>query len=132
MAVGLGVGGFGCVECMPDAAEDAWRARQGMAVVAALVEDVHVSVRILACGACGQHFVSVFTERIDWVGGEDPQDWAVLPLTADESGELRAGSSTLELGAIGVGRRCLRRAYPSDGDVTVGWSTGPVWIGPYG
>ena len=78
---------------------------------------------------------AVFTERIDWVGGEDPQEWAVLPLTGGEAERVRSEFGTAgpaALGTVGTGRPCLRRAYPVDGEPAVGWSTGPVWLGPYG
>ena len=40
---------------------------------------------VLQCRRCDQRFLSVFTETIDWQDGEDPQQWAVLPITNEEA-----------------------------------------------
>ena len=119
---------FGCGVCFPPSADAAWTARQGLAQVARLVEEPHVSVWIGACGTCRQRYLSVFTERIDWVNGEDPQDWALMPVTEEEAAALVGGVSA---GEIGVGRRCLRAYHPSDEGMRVFWSVGPAVIGPH-
>jgi len=41
-------------------------ARRALDFEAELIDESHVHVAILACGQCGQRFVSVFTETIDW------------------------------------------------------------------
>lgn len=87
-----------------------------------------MSVWIGKCGACGQRYLSVFTERIDWVNGEDPQDWALMPVTEEESAAASGGAA---LGEIGVGRRCLRAYHPSDDGMRMFWSVGPAVIGPH-
>jgi hypothetical protein len=83
---------------------------------------------------CGQAFATVFTERIDWVGGEDPQTWLVLPLTSDEVDTL-AGTEQAQLVAtlttFGRGRRFLVRDYPSDGPIALWWRPDGFAVGPH-
>ncbi len=82
---------------------------------------------LLACPACSQRFVSVFTETIDWADGEDPQYWTVLPITAAEAAGLarRRGSLTeTELNGLGPGRRSLRRDHPKGAAPRSFWDAG--------
>jgi hypothetical protein len=125
---------FGCPQCMPADAEEAWAAKEGFHLVAELVEESHYSVRITACPACGQHFVDVFTERIDWVNGEDPQSSAVLPVTEAEAEALAAQGEKVSqrlIESFGVARRYLRWDYPSATQPSVHWAQGNFWIGPH-
>lgn len=82
---------------------------------------------ILVCPKCSQRFVSVFTEQIDWVEGEDPQSWTLLPITPPEAASLsQLGSALTEPGlhALGQGRRSLRCDYPKEAGPRCFWSTG--------
>jgi hypothetical protein len=121
---------FGCACCWPAEADAAWDARRSLDREAELVDEPHFHMMILACGACGQRFLSVMTETIDWAGGEDPQHWSLLPLTAYEAAKLGLGTSESELEAVGRGRRSLRRDHPAGGPARTSWSTG-VAIGPH-
>lgn len=87
---------------------------------------------LLACPACSQRFVSVFTETIDWADGEDPQYWTVMPITAVEAAGLTRLCGALtetELNALSPGRRSLRHDHPKaaaprsfwDVGISVGW-----------
>jgi hypothetical protein len=85
-------------------------------------------VTILACRACGQRFLSVFFEQVDWVDSDDPQEWTVAPITPDEAAELAARNHTVDDGAfaaISAGRRCLRVSHPKGAGRSVFWSTEP-------
>jgi hypothetical protein len=44
------------------------------------------------CDSCGQHFLTLFCERVDWADSDDPQTWLAFPLNADEAGQLRAAN----------------------------------------
>ncbi|HEX8500193.1 MAG TPA: hypothetical protein VF659_06330 [Pyrinomonadaceae bacterium] len=124
---------FGCNLCWPADAGAAWGARGGLTRLRELIDESHFIVAILACPGCGQQYVSVFTEMIDWVGGNDPQYWTLLPLTrAEAEGLLRQGASLNEmsLNALGRGRRSLRRDHPKDGPPRVFWGSG-VHVGPH-
>ncbi len=92
-----------------------------------LIDESHYSVTIAACPRCGQRFVLVFTETIDWAGGNDPQSWAVMPVTEAEGAELtRLGGEVTEaqLEALGPGRRSLFSHWPSDAGREARWTTG--------
>ncbi len=108
-------------------ADRAWRARGALAQVAELIDESHFSVRILACQHCTQRFLSVFEEEIDWVDGDDPQYWTLLPLTADEATRLLDSGDALtrtELVALGPGRRCLHRHHPKGAAPRTCWQGG--------
>lgn len=125
--------GFGCAECFQQAdSGEAWAAVRGFENLARLVEESHFSVSIRACAACGQRCVDVFTERIDWVNGEDPQTCVVLPITPGESERLVAAGGDVKLiESLGGSRRYLLWYYPADADKTVRWAQGNLWIGPH-
>ena len=123
---------FGCERCFGGDASAAWAAARARPI-AALVEESHFSVRLTAC-TCGQRFVVVFTERIDWSGGEDDQTWLVLPLTAAEVELLTACSDeNLERSLFEVGRerRCLVHAFPTGGALSTWWREGGFAVGPH-
>lgn len=122
---------FGCVECWPSAADAAWEARRALRVVEELIDESHFHVMILSCGRCGQRFLSIFTEMIDWADGDDPQYWTLLPITEAEAGELAGQGESLsdaQLGKVGPGRRCLRRNCPKGAAAETVWGSG-VWVG---
>jgi hypothetical protein len=117
----------GCGSCWPSSAADAWEARRALNCEADLIDESHFHVMILACQGCSQHFLSVFTEQVDWADGEDPQYWAVLPITPQESAGLIAKSGSLteaDLSALGPGRRSLWRDHPKGVAPSAYWGTG--------
>ncbi len=122
---------FGCKGCWPSSADAAWGARGLLRSEEELVDESHYYVMILTCSACSQRFISIFSERIDWVDGDDPQYWTVMPLTQQEAADLscRRGSlSEGELMSLAPDRRSLRRDYPKGADKpSVFWATG-VWF----
>ncbi len=82
---------------------------------------------ILACPDCGQRFVSIFAETIDWVDGDDPQFWSLLPISGAEALDLvLQGYALTEAGlsALGRGRRCLRLDHPKGTAPHIYWTTG--------
>lgn len=100
---------FGCQACIPDEPHHA--VQLGLIEIARLIDDSHFTLKIRACGQCGQRFVWVFTEQIDWDKGTDRQCWTVLPITGDEAESMIAGGEAVDLDAIqrmGQTRRFLR------------------------
>jgi hypothetical protein len=84
---------------------------------------------LLACPHCAQRFVSVFTETIDWVAGDDPQYWTLLPVTPAEANSLQQKGGALseaDLNALGPHRRSLRRDFPKGEESWVYWGSGIV------
>ena len=122
---------FGCAHCFQTTPEAAWQAR--LPLVAELLDESHFTVRIQECPHCGQRFVSIFTEMIDWSAGDDAQYWSVLPLTRDESEILLAQGEGVDVKLIesfGRGRRYLQRDYPTGKPERLQWHA-DLWIGPH-
>ncbi len=123
---------FGCARCAGDDATAAWDAIATTRLRHA-IDESHFTIRFTAC-ACGQAYAVVFTERIDWVGGEDDQRWLAVPLTATELAALDAASATALPGALtraAAGRRFLARAFPTGGVVSCVWRDAGFAIGPH-
>ncbi len=119
---------FGCVTCWPS---DAVRAWDHLTVLQGLEEPVaesHFSVRLRCCRQCGQRFLTVFYETIDWDDGKDPQFWTVLPVTETEAGSLIAAGrhAGFELRALAPQRRSLCHDSPKAGPKRSYWSLGVV------
>jgi hypothetical protein len=123
---------FGCARCAGEDAAAAWEATQSKRGPS-LVQESHFSIRLTEC-SCGQAFVVVFTERIDFHNGEDDQDWLVLPVTPAERSKLAAASEA-ELPRLvtelGRERRFLVRSFPTGGSISAGWRIGGFAIGPH-
>ncbi|MFO1030798.1 MAG: hypothetical protein U1F60_06955 [Planctomycetota bacterium] len=123
---------FGCDRCQGADAGIAWESGRRRHVHS-LIDESHYGIAITACD-CGQHFAKVFTERIDWVGGEDDQTWLLLPVLPAEVLQLQQ-CPVAELRAvvtrIGEGRRFVMHWYPTGGALGTAWRDGGFWIGPH-
>src|SRR5512145_807791 len=117
---------FGCRHCWPSDAKDAWKARGLLEREVDLVDESHFHVMILACRACAQRFVSVFTETIDWKEGDDAQFWSLMPITDAERTCLSATPSETELNRLGFGRQCLKHDHPTGERADTRWG---FWVG---
>ncbi len=116
--------GVGCDACWPASAQRALEARQALEAQHHLVDESHYSVRLLACRGCGQRFVSVFTERIDWTHGNDPQEYQLAPISGDEAAELIAAGESITEESIEQAAReryVLLHRYPNTGGPTTTW-----------
>ena len=122
----------GCPQCWPDDADAAWAARRALLPAATLVDESHYQVRVLGCAACGQRFLSVFTETVDWADGEDPQHWSMLPVDHDDLlALLRDGvPDESALAALAPRRRSLQRDFPKGGAPRCAWGVG-LRVGPH-
>jgi hypothetical protein len=117
----------GCNHCWPASAEAAWDARRGLRELAVWVDEPHFNVRGLQCVHCARHFISVFTESIDWTNGDDAQSWTIVPLTADELvrvKEVLPSSIEAALRAVPSQRRSLRRDHPTGRNAGTSWASG--------
>ena len=65
----------GCAICFPAEPVDL----PPLDIVRELASESHFIVSVKQCASCGQRFVSVFCERIDWARGADPQTRVVVP-----------------------------------------------------
>lgn len=98
-----------------------------------LIDDTHLIIRVRRC-ACGRAWLSIFTERVDFAGGDDPQRRELIPLEAEDIAALEpmAGRASeealLELGD-GWERRVLVRDWPGGAAQPVAaWRTGGLRI----
>jgi hypothetical protein len=124
---------FGCDRCWPAEADAAQQARFTLTRQVDLINESHFHVMTLACPSCGQRFVSVFTETIDWDDGEDPQYWTLMPITGAEATDLdREGGAVTEatLETLGPGRKCLQHDHPKGVSARSSWGTG-ILVGPH-
>lgn len=121
----------GCAACIPD--EPGSATSLGLAEVARLVDESHFAVKVRSCRVCGQEFLWIFTERIDYVAGNDPQCWSVLPISSAEAADLIRAADQLDLDALsrlGLRRRFLRDDTPALGARSCGYVYGQL-IGPH-
>lgn len=120
--------------CWPEAADAAWQGRSDLERRRELVDDSHFHVMILACKACGQPFLSVFTELTDHAGGDDSQGWVLLPLTAEEE-RLLSTTDAREIEdriySTGESRTSLLKIHARGREANVFWSSGVPML-PYG
>lgn len=114
---------FGCEVCWPSEAEAAYLASRGLSRVAELVDESHCRVTIRACEKCGQNFVSVFMEMIDWSDGDDSQYWTLIPIDASEMADLISqGGSADAINALRKDRRCLHHNHPTGQPTRTSWA----------
>ena len=121
------VSDFGCERCWPTTADDAWQARNSLVTEHDLIDESYFHVMIQFCRDCSQRFVSVFTETVDWVDGDDPQYWTVLPITTEEAVQLVERGASLtegEVHTLGSSRHCLQRDYPKGEAARSYWRLG--------
>jgi hypothetical protein len=124
---------FGCAHCAPADAEAAAQAARTLDLAHRLIDDSHYIVSLLQCRHCGQGYLSVFTEIIDWIGGEDPQYRTLLPITQEEARMLASRGAEItehELNRLGPQRRSLCVDFPRDGNKRAFWHRG-LFVGPH-
>lgn len=99
-----------------------------------LIDESHFIVSLLQCASCGQRFLDVFTEKIDWIDGDDSQAWMYVPISAQEAALLRSAGAKMNetfLLETKLHRRFLSVVYPSGGEKRTVWGTGPLVILPH-
>jgi hypothetical protein len=121
--------GFGCPRCYGEDAERVWAYYEdGLVVERELVGEPHFIVQLRRCDECGQRFVWVFTEAVDWEGGEDAQHRDVVPISEGEARGLEKLGGRVEaqsLAALGTGRRYLVTDWPKAArNAAIAWSSG--------
>lgn len=85
-------------------------------------DDSHFMVRLKRCTRCSQRYISIFTEFVDWSGGQDAMYTTIMPVTADEAAAISgAALSYRQIGELGQGRRHLRNDWPTGKPRRLGW-----------
>ena len=97
-----------------------------------LVDESHFGVPILRCVRCGQHFLSLFCERVDWADSDDPQTRVVVPVSEDEARRLQVANVAADENAIreivANERRFLYHDMPKGAPETLAWKTRLLFI----
>jgi hypothetical protein len=124
---------FGCGRCADDDPEAAHSYHRSGAVPSSdtLVEKPHFRISIARCAACGQEWVTVFTEDSWFHGGGDAMLTNSVPLTAAEAQLLRGQGRGVDFGRInGLGRdrRRLVWDWPADASPHTYWAVGGLDI----
>ena len=103
--------------------------------IARLVDESHFGASIRQCAQCGQHFLTLFCERVDWVDSDDPQTWVAVPVSADEAEELQhanvAADEDTILRILASERRFLYHDMPKGASDTLKWMTRRPFIPPH-
>ncbi|MER7583955.1 hypothetical protein [Kitasatospora sp. NPDC097691] len=121
---------FGCAKCYGGDAQAVWRGqREGFEHETDVVDGSRFAVDVRRCRGCSQQFVWIFTESVDWMGGDDSRHVTVMPLTAAEATGLATGTlRPLDLGALGRDRRHLNHDWPTGGPASLHWNSGPFRV----
>lgn len=85
--------------------------------VCVLIADSHFDLRIGRCGNCGQHYVEIFTEFLNWGGRDDSQYGDTLPVSDQEAATFLAQGSNVDLRQIqelGEHRLRLKWDWPAE------------------
>ena len=100
--------------------------------VAVLADESHFMASIERCDSCGQHFLSLFCERADWVDGDDPQTWLAFPVSADEARQLQAANVAADentlMAIVAKPQRFLYHDTPKGAAGVFEWRTGTFHI----
>ncbi|MBX7131300.1 MAG: hypothetical protein K1X67_01345 [Fimbriimonadaceae bacterium] len=98
-----------------------------------LIDESHLIVSIQQCLLCGQGFLSIFTEQIDWQGGDDSQARVLVSIDADEVRRLVDMPDVTEEALLnpGMTRPMLWWIHPSGQEARVMWKEGPLTILPH-
>lgn len=120
---------MGCPTCWPESARQASDALGSLKPVRVIVDDSHYRLVIEGCPQCGQKFIYVMTELIDWAGGDDPICRQRTPITGDEAraildlDEASAEALAFTVGG-GDGRTSIVEDWPKGEDPSYYWAKG--------
>lgn len=102
--------------------------------IAQLIDRSHITVTLISCPDCDQRWASIWTEIVDWSGGDDFMSTVILPLTHREADELTVIAEQLNTGwikQVSDGRRYLCMFYSTaENKEKAEWSDGPLFIDP--
>lgn len=116
------------------AAKDAIRRARRNSGTQSLVDESHFMVSIARCSRplCGQYFLTIFCERVDWADSDDPQTWLAAPISDEEAVQLRsaniAADEDLLLRIVSGERRFLYHDMPKGAPETLVWKIGSLFI----
>lgn len=123
---------FGCAQCYGEDAKTVleW-CTKNLKTVKRIVTDSHFGVSVRACPTCEQQFIAIFTEFVDWQGGDDAQYFDIVPVTPVELAHLDQADRrliTIDLGKLGHGRKHVASDWPTGGCERVLWKHGAFHV----
>ncbi|MCE7002883.1 hypothetical protein LWC34_08565 [Kibdelosporangium philippinense] len=121
---------FGCAQCYGEDAETVMEyCTKNLETTQRIVSDSHFGVSVRKCPECGQEFIAIFTEFVDWQGGDDAQYFDIVPVTPIEVKYfLEADLVIRELGKLGHARRRVSSDWPTGGTYQVSWKHGTFHV----
>ena len=123
---------YACTECLGDDAARPPQFLRGPADRQTLVDESHFRVTETACPTCGQIFLRVFAERIDFTAGDDPQQWIYYPLSPAELERCVTGGVVSEERIEALpSRRHLVVNHPKGGEKVAAWHVGRPHVAPH-
>jgi hypothetical protein len=100
--------------------------------IVTLVDESHFGVSIRRCVRCGQHFLNLFCERVDWADSDDPQTIVAVPVSEDEMQRLKtadvAANESVMLEILADERRFLYHDMPKGAAETLAWKSRRLFI----
>lgn len=116
----------GCKACWSADVDAAWEVIKTVPVHERLIDESHYMVLLRHCQACGQHYLQVTTETVDFYDGEDPIYRTVVPIDEAERQRLLAAAPlrTDVIERIGVDRQALKYDLPKGQEPSVYWVVG--------
>jgi hypothetical protein len=118
---------FGCPLCYGEDPEIVSTNHHAVRSTDGIIAESHFMVSLNRCPECGQRFLRVFTEFVDWQGGDDAQYVDVVPITEEEAAAIVRQGEDVDLRYlrdVGTGRRRLSIDWPSNRPRRIGWRAG--------
>ncbi|MEM1262649.1 MAG: hypothetical protein AAGH76_09645 [Pseudomonadota bacterium] len=122
----------GCSVCWSTDAVSAWSQIKSVPIETYLIAESHFIVSLRRCASCGQWYLQVTTETIDWDNGDDPVFRTIVPLSEMEQRRLLRDQppSELDLLRLGSQQPSLCYDHPSGAEASVYWGRG-MRVGPH-
>jgi hypothetical protein len=93
-----------------------------------LLDESHLRISLKTCRHCGQVFLYVMTETIDWQDGDDPITRVFFPVSAERASSIRRLDlrDHHDLRPLGLSGRFLVDDWPSGGPKVSSWHVGSL------
>lgn len=121
---------LGCEHCYGEDAETVMQyCVKNLETTRSIVSDSHFIVSLRRCPECRQQFVAIFTEFVDWRGGDDAQYFDIVPVTPVEAKYIVNSPNLVgDLGELGNRRRRVSSDWPTGGTKRISWKRGEFTV----
>lgn len=128
----------GCGKCNAEDPEAAYAALSDSPRIDALISRAHFDIELLRCESCGQPWVYVYAEFVNFAGDEDPDYRDYVPISEEELRELTSledrsyDAITTRVKSLAEGRTRLQADWPVGADgLRPRWTTEALVIAPW-